>query len=85
MSPTSKSSERQMVTTKSSGTELTAADLMTDDVVTVSDRLSASEAVQVLMKNSVSGAPVVDDKDRCVGADQQHGFAQSCRRVTQVG
>jgi CBS-domain-containing membrane protein len=46
---------------------LTAADLMTRDVVTVSQKLSLQAAAHCLAQARISGAPVVDDRGRCVG------------------
>lgn len=47
--------------------ELIAADIMQRDVVTTSPTASLREAMTLMLENSVSGLPVVDHKDRCVG------------------
>jgi CBS domain-containing protein len=60
---------------------LTAADLMTRDVVTVHQSLPAAEAVQILLSKSISGVPVVDDDNHCVGVFTHADFgrlAQAC-------
>src|SRR5581483_9176804 len=46
---------------------ITAADLMTRNVITVKENTPASDVVQLLLSKSISGVPVVDEQDRCVG------------------
>jgi CBS-domain-containing membrane protein len=46
---------------------LTAADLMTENVVTVPQGMSLQGAAHRLSQAGVSGAPVVDTEGRCVG------------------
>jgi CBS-domain-containing membrane protein len=46
---------------------LTAADLMSRDLVIVPQDMSLQGAARMLSRAHVSGAPVVDDKGRCVG------------------
>jgi CBS-domain-containing membrane protein len=46
---------------------LTAADLMSREVLTIPVGLSLRGAAQLLMRAHVSGAPVVDEARRCVG------------------
>lgn len=48
-------------------TELTAGDLMTEDVMTIAAGLSLPDAARCLAGARVSGAPVVDESGRCVG------------------
>jgi CBS domain-containing membrane protein len=45
---------------------LTAADLMTSPVMTISQNTPLREAARLLRGSDVSGAPVVDDRGRCV-------------------
>jgi predicted transcriptional regulator len=45
----------------------TAADLMTPNVLRLRLEMPLREAVGLLLKNQVSGAPVVDSTGRCVG------------------
>jgi len=45
----------------------TAADLMTRDVVMIPQHMSLRAAAHRLAQASISGAPVVDSKGRCVG------------------
>lgn len=48
-------------------TGLTAADLMTTDLVCLAEETPLRVAVSQLLKNQISGAPVVDKKGRCIG------------------
>jgi CBS domain-containing membrane protein len=47
--------------------ELTAEDLMSRDLVTISKHLSLQGAAHRLMQAHVSGAPVIDERGCCVG------------------
>jgi CBS-domain-containing membrane protein len=47
--------------------ELTAADLMSRDIVTLPKHLSVHGAAHRLAQSHVGGAPVVDETGRCVG------------------
>ena len=46
---------------------LTAADLMSQAVVTIPGEMSLQGAARLLTRSHVSGAPVVDDAGRCIG------------------
>jgi len=46
---------------------LTAGDLMTSDLVRLTEEMPLREAATLLHKNHVGGAPVVDAEGRCVG------------------
>ena len=46
---------------------LTAEDLMSADVVVISQDIPLREAACLLAQSHISGAPVVDDHGRCVG------------------
>src|ERR1700756_3143626 len=48
-------------------TELSAADVMSRDVVTVPQTMLLHHAAHLLARKQISGAPVVDDSGRCVG------------------
>jgi CBS domain-containing protein len=56
--------------------ELTAEDLMSRNVVVISQHMSLKAAAHLLAQAEVSGAPVVDEEGRCVGvlsaADLMH-------------
>jgi CBS-domain-containing membrane protein len=56
-----------MVTTSKPLLMLTAGDLMSRDVVVVPQEMSLRAAAHLLARASISGAPVVDAKGRCVG------------------
>ena len=47
--------------------DLTAADIMQPNVVTVKEDTSVRELAELLSKKKISGAPVVDDQNRVVG------------------
>jgi CBS domain-containing membrane protein len=61
------------VTTTTSKTffELTAEDLMSRDVVCIPAHTSLRAAARMLIEAGVSGAPVVDQEDRCLGVLSQ--------------
>jgi CBS domain-containing protein len=46
---------------------LTAGDLMTADVVQLPEKMPLREAANLLIRNQIGGAPVVDAKGQCVG------------------
>ena len=46
---------------------LRAKDIMTGDVITVEQDVTIEELARTLMKNQISGAPVVDDKGKLNG------------------
>jgi CBS domain-containing protein len=47
--------------------QVTARDLMREDVITVADSMPLSEVERVLSDNRISGAPVTDEAGRIVG------------------
>lgn len=52
-------------------------DLMTTEVITVSDEATASEAVDLLLENEISGAPVVNAEGTLVGVVSLADLARS--------
>jgi CBS-domain-containing membrane protein len=56
--------------------ELTAADLMTRDVITIPQSMSLRDAARVLHQAGVGGAPVVDELGRCVGVVSGFDFVR---------
>jgi CBS domain-containing membrane protein len=56
-----------MVMTLTPLLDLTAEDLMSRDVVTIPEQMSLRDAACLLRRAQVTGAPVVDEKGRCVG------------------
>jgi CBS domain-containing protein len=53
---------------------LTAADLMTTPVMTIPEKTTLREAARLLLRSSVSGAPVVDVTGRCLGVLSSSDF-----------
>lgn len=46
---------------------ITARDIMTENVVTIPPTCSVGHAVEILIREEISGLPVVDDQDQLVG------------------
>jgi CBS domain-containing membrane protein len=55
---------------------LTAADLMSSPVVTIPREMPLPEADQLLVREQLSGAPVVDGQGRCVGVLSSTDFVR---------
>ena len=55
---------------------LTAADLMTRDVVAIPERLSLRAAAHLLAQAQVTGAPVIDETGACVGVISGSDFVR---------
>ncbi len=53
---------------------LTAADLMTAPVMTIPEMTPLREAARLLLRSSISGAPVVDAAGRCLGVLSSSDF-----------
>lgn len=47
--------------------DVTAADIMQPEVITVNEDATVQELAKLLAKKKISGAPVVDDQNRVVG------------------
>lgn len=60
-------------------------DIMTRDVITVPPDFTAEETAQVLLKNKISGVPVVDSNDRIVGAITKTDLFRVLIALTGVG
>jgi CBS domain-containing protein len=56
-----------MIATHKPILELTAADLMTRDLVCLPSEMSMREAARLLLQDRISGAPVVNNRGQCVG------------------
>jgi CBS-domain-containing membrane protein len=66
--------------------DLTAADLMSRNVINISQELPLPAAVKVLAKAQISGVPVVDAEGRCIGVFSTADLArraQSAKRAAQ--
>ena len=46
---------------------ITAKDIMTTDVITISPETEIAQAAQLLLKNRINGVPVVNDAGELVG------------------
>jgi CBS domain-containing protein len=57
--------------------ELTASDLMTRDVVRLTEEMRLWQAADLLLKNQIGGAPVVDREGKCVGVLSATDFVRS--------
>ncbi len=60
---------------------LTAADVMSDHVVTLPQSLPLRAAARVLSQYHISGAPVVDDDGRCVGVLSTTDLHRWCEKA----
>ena len=60
---------------------LTAKDIMTKDVVTVTPDTSLEELAGLLVKNQISGAPVVDAKGALYGIVTENDLIEQNRRL----
>lgn len=56
--------------------QMTAADLMHADPVTIKTTESMQSAAELLSKRQLSGVPVIDDNGRCVGVLSATDFVQ---------
>lgn len=55
---------------------LTAADIMSRDVLTLTPQLTLRAAADALARGRISGAPVVDDLGRCIGVFSRSDLAR---------
>lgn len=66
------------------GTGVTARDMMTKKVITVRKDMRVLDAVRLLLKNRLSGAPVVDDDYRLIGMlSEKHCIQALVRAVSE--
>lgn len=63
-----------MITTLKPIVEMTAADLMTRDMICVPQDMSMKQAARLLIEHRISGAPVVDERGRLVGVISNSDF-----------
>ena len=66
-------------------TKIKVKDIMTKDVVTVPPDFTVEETAQVLLRNRISGAPVVDADGQLVGAITQADIFRVLISLTGVG
>ena len=66
-------------------TKIKVKDIMTRDVITVPPNYTVEETAQVLLKNKISGAPVVDADGQLVGTITQTDLFRVLISLTGVG
>ena len=66
-------------------TKIKVKNIMTRDVITVPPDFTVEETAQVLQKNRISGAPVVDDSGQLVGTITQADLFKVLISLTGVG
>jgi acetoin utilization protein AcuB len=65
--------------------QITAKEIMTKDPVTVPFDFTVEETAEVLLKNKISGAPVLDREGKIVGAITQTDLFNALISLTGVG
>lgn len=60
---------------------LTAQNIMTKEVVTVSKDMSVKELARILSEKKISGTPVVDDQDNLVGIVTENDLIDQAKKV----
>lgn len=65
-------------------TALKAGDVMSREIVTIRHGMSMWDAADWLIKNQVSGAPVVDENGKCVGVLSAVDFMRAARTGTDA-
>lgn len=73
-----------MIATSKPLTALTAGDLMIRDVVQLPEDLPLREAAQLLLRNQIAGAPVVDTSGRCIGVWSAIDFLRLAEKRPEV-
>jgi len=64
---------------------LTAEDIMTKEVIPLSQDMPLRDAAALLFHNQISGAPVVDAQGRCVGVLSATDFLRLAERQADAG
>ncbi len=60
---------------------LKAKDIMTEDVITVNPSMTIEEFARILMKNQISGAPVVDEDGSLIGIVTENDLITQNKRL----
>ncbi len=60
---------------------LRAKDIMTRDVITVTPSITIEEFARILMRNQISGAPVVDDNGSLIGIVTENDLITQNKRL----
>jgi CBS domain-containing membrane protein len=66
-------------------TELTAADMMSRDVVVIPQDMDLRTAAQLLSRGRITGAPVIDHGGRCVGVISATDFIHWAEDLRETG
>jgi len=66
-------------------TKITVKDIMTKDPITIPFDYTVEEAAEILMKNNISGAPVVDHEGQLVGTITKGDLFRVLVSLTGVG
>lgn len=64
--------------------QCTAGDLMSTDLVLLRESQTVREAAQTLLRNQISGAPVVDAEGRCIGVLSAADFVRVVEKHEEV-
>ena len=64
--------------------ELTANDLMAEDIVLLPEDMPLRQAARLFLRNQIGGAPVVDSQGRCVGVLSSIDFLRMAERRADV-
>ncbi len=64
--------------------ELQVKDIMTRDPVTVSPEATVEDAAQLMLENTISGLPVVDDQGKVVGILTQSDVFRAFMHITGI-
>jgi CBS domain-containing protein len=65
--------------------KLTARDLMSTEVITVSPKATVVEAARLMLDHRVSGLPVVNDKGKLVGVISEGDLLRRAEMGTEAG
>ena len=65
-------------------TELTAEDVMIEDIVCLPANTPLRQAARLLLRNQIGGAPVVDSEGRCIGVLSSFDFLRLAERRADV-
>lgn len=60
---------------------LTARDIMTKDVITVSDEMSVTELAKVLTSNNISGAPVLSNDGKLIAVVTESDLIDQSKKL----
>lgn len=63
---------------------MNARDIMTRNVITVAPNVSIRRLIQLLQKEEITGAPVVDENDNLVGIVSEGDILQAVDRLVSV-